>query len=80
MSNRTIKFKGKCISPEFKDKTACGSLLTFPDGTVETIRGTIEEPLEEVRLTFTSKKRIEIERLKLERKLISLCKQSKQDE
>lgn len=33
MSNRTIKFKGKCISPEFKGKTACGSLLTFPDGT-----------------------------------------------
>ena len=30
---RTIKFKGKCISPEFKGKTACGSLLTFPDGT-----------------------------------------------
>lgn len=33
MSKRTIKFKGKCISPEFKGKTACGSLLTFPDGT-----------------------------------------------
>ena len=30
---RTIKFKGKCISPEFKGKTVCGSLLTFPDGT-----------------------------------------------
>ena len=30
---RTIKFKGKCISPEFKGKIACGSLLTFPDGT-----------------------------------------------
>ena len=30
---RTIKFKGKCISPDFKGKTACGSLLTFPDGT-----------------------------------------------
>lgn len=30
---RTIKFKGKCISPKYKGKTACGSLLTFPDGT-----------------------------------------------
>nr|DAI03005.1 MAG TPA: hypothetical protein [Bacteriophage sp.] len=30
---RTIKFKGKCISPEFKGKTACDSLLTIPDGT-----------------------------------------------
>lgn len=47
--------------------------------TIETIRGTIEEPLNEVRLTFASKKRIEIERWKLERKLISLCKQYKQN-
>lgn len=31
---RTIKFKGKCIGPEHKDKTVCGSLLTSPDGTV----------------------------------------------
>lgn len=30
---RTIKFKGKCISPKYEGKTACGSLLTFPDGT-----------------------------------------------
>lgn len=30
---RTIKFKGKCISPKYKGKIACGSLLTFPDGT-----------------------------------------------
>lgn len=30
---RTIKFKGKCISPKYKGKVACGSLLTFPDGT-----------------------------------------------
>lgn len=30
---RTIKFKGKCISPKYKGKTACGSLLAFPDGT-----------------------------------------------
>lgn len=30
---RTIKFKGKCISPKYKGKTACGSLLMFPDGT-----------------------------------------------
>ena len=30
---RAIKFKGKCISPKYKGKTACGSLLTFPDGT-----------------------------------------------
>lgn len=30
---RTIKFKGKCFSPKYKGKTACGSLLTFPDGT-----------------------------------------------
>lgn len=30
---RTIKFKGKCISPKYEDKIACGSLLTFPDGT-----------------------------------------------
>ena len=33
MKIENIKFKGKCISPEFKGKTVCGSLLTFPDGT-----------------------------------------------
>ena len=32
---RTIKFKGKCIDSEFKDKIAYGSLLTFPDGRVK---------------------------------------------
>ena len=32
---RTIKFKGKCISPKYKGKIACGSLLTFPDGTAK---------------------------------------------
>lgn len=46
--------------------------------TVETIDGTTEERLKEVRLNFVTKKRIEIERLKLERKLIDLCKQYKQ--
>lgn len=30
---RVIKFKGKCIDPTFDWKIACGSLLTFPDGT-----------------------------------------------
>lgn len=30
---RTIKFRGKCIAIEFKDKIVYGSLLTFPDGT-----------------------------------------------
>ena len=30
---RTIKFRGKCIATEFKDKIVYGSLLTFPDGT-----------------------------------------------
>lgn len=29
---RVIKFKGKCIDPIYEDKIACGSLLTFPDG------------------------------------------------
>lgn len=29
---RAIKFKGKCIDPKFEGKIACGSLLTFPDG------------------------------------------------
>ena len=32
MNMRTIKFKGKCIDSEFKDKIAYGSLLAFPDG------------------------------------------------
>lgn len=31
---RTIKFKGECTCPKCKGKIACGSLLTFPDGTV----------------------------------------------
>ena len=31
---RTIKFKGKCISPKYEDKIACGSLLSFPNGEV----------------------------------------------
>lgn len=30
---RTIKFKGECTCPKCKGKIACGSLLTFPDGT-----------------------------------------------
>ena len=30
---RVIKFKGKCIDPQFEGKIACGSLLTSPDGT-----------------------------------------------
>ena len=30
---RTIKFKGKCISPKYEDKIACGSLVACPDGT-----------------------------------------------
>ena len=31
---RTIKFKGKCISPKYEDRIACGSLLSFPNGEV----------------------------------------------
>ena len=31
---RTIKFKGKCISPKYEDRIACGSLLPFPNGAV----------------------------------------------
>lgn len=31
---RTIKFKGKCISPKYEDKIVCGSLLSFPNGEV----------------------------------------------
>ncbi len=30
---RVIKFKGKCIDPNYEGKIACGSLLTSPDGT-----------------------------------------------
>lgn len=30
---RAIKFKGKCIDPNYEGKIACGSLLTSPDGT-----------------------------------------------
>lgn len=44
---------------------------------VETIKGTIEEPLTEVRLTFESKKRIGVERYRLERKLINKCNEYK---
>lgn len=44
---------------------------------VETIKGTIEEPLTEVRLTFGSKKRIGVERYGLERKLINKCNEYK---
>ena len=34
MTMRTIKFNGKCISPKYEDKIACGSLLSFPNGEV----------------------------------------------
>lgn len=58
---RTIKFKGKCISPEFKGKTACGSLLTFPDGTARrfmtaTSSPTMAEKIEhQKRIAYESK-------------------------
>lgn len=29
---RNIKFKGKCLNPKPGKDIACGSLLTFPDG------------------------------------------------
>lgn len=29
---RTFKFRGKCTDPKYDGKTACGSLLSFPNG------------------------------------------------
>lgn len=46
-------------------------------GNIKRMKGTIEEPLTEVRLTFESKKRIGVERYRLERKLINKCNEYK---
>lgn len=34
MKIENIKFKDKCITPKYADKIVCGSLVSFPDGSI----------------------------------------------
>lgn len=60
-----------------KDKYVYNIKMCNLKRTVETIKGPIEEPLTEARLTFESKKRIGVERYGLERRLINKCNEYK---
>lgn len=60
-----------------KDKYVYSIKICSLKRTVETIKGPIEEPLTEARLTFESKKHIGVERYSLERKLINKCNEYK---
>ena len=60
-----------------KDKYVYSIKMCNLRRTVETIKGPIEEPLTEARLTFESKKRVGVERYILERKLINKCHEYK---
>lgn len=60
-----------------KDKYVYNIKMCNLKRTVETIKGPIEEPLTEARLTFESEKRIGVERYGLERRLINKCNEYK---
>ena len=73
MTKVTACLIGKVVRDKYVYSIAVGNIKRM----VETIKGTIEEPLTEVRLTFESKKRIGVERYRLERKLINKCNEYK---
>lgn len=62
-----------------KDKYVYSIKMCNLKRTVETIKGPIEEPITETRLTFDSKKCLEIERLRLKEKLINKCNEYKKE-